>query len=176
MKRLISVRGLMVAVAVIGIALAYTGQTPQAIEHARRALEINPNSVNAHRNLGFLLAGTGNAAEAIAQYEAALRLAPNNAEIYNSFGDVLRQCLGAKGALTEDNFAYGVIDDLFEAAHMRALLVRTEVHEAIQASGKQLFGAHWTRYCILRRVPARCFGRRLGGMLARHHARGLSGR
>ena len=55
-------------------------------------------------------------------------------------GDVLRQRLGAERALAEHDLADRVVDDLLEAAHVRALLVRAEVDEAVQLGGEQLLG------------------------------------
>ena len=54
-------------------------------------------------------------------------------------GDVLRQCFRAERALAEHDLADRVVDDLLEAAHVRALLMRAEVDEAVQAGGEQLF-------------------------------------
>ena len=55
-------------------------------------------------------------------------------------GDVLRQCFRAERALAEHDLADRLVDDLLEAAHVRALLVRAEVDEAVQAGGEQLLG------------------------------------
>ena len=47
-------------------------------------------------------------------------------------GDVLGERLGAEGGLAEDHLADGVVDDLLEARHVRALLARAEVDEALE--------------------------------------------
>ena len=57
-----------------------------------------------------------------------------------------RRCAAAsvsarKRALAEHDLADRVVDDLLEAAHVRALLVRAEVDEAVEAGGEQLLGA-----------------------------------
>ena len=56
-------------------------------------------------------------------------------------GDVRGQRLGAERALAEDDLADRVVDNFLEAAHVRALLVRAEVDEAVQTGGEQLFSA-----------------------------------
>ena len=52
-------------------------------------------------------------------------------------GDVLGQRLGAERALAEDHLADRVVDDLLEARHVRALLARAEVDEAVELGGEQ---------------------------------------
>ena len=44
-------------------------------------------------------------------------------------------------ALAEDDLADGVVDNLLEPAHVRTLLVRAEVDEAVQFRVEQLFSA-----------------------------------
>ena len=53
-------------------------------------------------------------------------------------GDVLGERLGAQRALAEHHLADRVVDDLLEAAHVRALLQRAEVDEAVQARRVEL--------------------------------------
>jgi hypothetical protein len=53
-------------------------------------------------------------------------------------GDVLGQRLGPEGRLAEHDLADHVVDDLLEARHVRALLARAEVDEAVQARGEEL--------------------------------------
>ena len=52
-------------------------------------------------------------------------------------GDVLRQRLGAEARLAEDDLADRVVDDLLEARHVRALLARAEVDEAVEAARRR---------------------------------------
>ena len=56
-------------------------------------------------------------------------------------GDVLRQRLGAERALAEDDLADRLVDDLLEARHVRALLARAEVDEAVELGVEQPFHA-----------------------------------
>ena len=56
-------------------------------------------------------------------------------------GDVLGKRLRAQGRLAENDLADSVVDDLFEARHVRALLVGSQIHEAVELRRVQLFGA-----------------------------------
>ncbi len=47
-------------------------------------LQINPNDVNAHGNLGLALKERGQLDEAIAEYQKVLELNPNDARAYNN--------------------------------------------------------------------------------------------
>ena len=53
-------------------------------------------------------------------------------------GDVLGERLGAEAGLAEDHLADRVVDDLLEARHVRALLARAEVDEALELRVEQL--------------------------------------
>ena len=70
----------------LGLALASTGRTPDAIAQYEAALRLKPDFAEAHNNLGLALASTGRTPDAIAQYEAALRLKPDFAEAHNNLG------------------------------------------------------------------------------------------
>ena len=61
----------------LGIVLAKTGQTPEAIAQYEAALRLKPDYAEAHYNLGVVLAKTGQTSEAIAHFEEALRLKPD---------------------------------------------------------------------------------------------------
>jgi tetratricopeptide (TPR) repeat protein len=61
----------------LGNALVQTGRALEAVAHYKRALQIDPNSVDAHNNLGAALGQMGRISEAIEQVKAALRIKPN---------------------------------------------------------------------------------------------------
>jgi len=73
----------------LGILLANTGRTDEAMVHCRKALELDSNSSESHNNLGLLLAKTGRTDEAMAQYRKALSIRHNDAEAYNNLGNAL---------------------------------------------------------------------------------------
>jgi hypothetical protein len=56
----------------------------------------------------------------------------------HALGDVLGERLGAERALAQDHLADRLVDDLFEARHVRALLARPQVDEAFELRGEQL--------------------------------------
>ena len=66
--------------------------------------------------------------------------APRALAVAHPLGDVLGQRLGPERALAEDDLADRVVDDLLEARHVRALLARPEVDEALQPGREQLLG------------------------------------
>src|SRR5437762_2132771 len=55
------------------------------------ALAIDPQSSNAHLNLGTALVRQGELAEAIAHYEQALRIKPDHADAHANWGNALAQ-------------------------------------------------------------------------------------
>ena len=58
--------------------------------------------------------------------------------VADALGDLLREDLGLEAALAEQDLADRVVDDLLEAAHVRALLARAEVDEAVEPGHEQL--------------------------------------
>jgi pentatricopeptide repeat protein len=64
-------------------------ERPKAVAAARKALELDPNLVEAHVLLGDMAQQQWRWAEAEAAYRRALELSPNNAQAYSSFGNWL---------------------------------------------------------------------------------------
>jgi protein O-mannosyl-transferase len=75
----------------LGILLAGTNRTEEAIGHYRTALEINPDFVPAHYNLAVLLRQTGRIDEAKGHFEKALKNRPHDAKSYFLLGNALMQ-------------------------------------------------------------------------------------
>lgn len=63
-----------------GVALRRQGRVPEAIEHFRQSLNLNPRQPHVHNNLGGALASTGFQPEAEGHYRQALQLKPDYAE------------------------------------------------------------------------------------------------
>jgi tetratricopeptide (TPR) repeat protein len=64
----------------VDMAICYRniGNPQKAVEEFRKAITINPNHLNAHRNLGVVLAfDLGDKKQAAKEWEEYLRLAPN---------------------------------------------------------------------------------------------------
>jgi tetratricopeptide (TPR) repeat protein len=74
--------------------LANRGRLDEAIAHYRRALEINPQMVEAHVNLGNALQHQGDHSSAVRQWCAAIHLQPNviSISILNQTAWILATC------------------------------------------------------------------------------------
>ena len=70
----------------LGNALAARGEFGEAIDHYQKALEINPDYVEAHNNLGLALAGRGQVNAAMAQYRKALEIDADCQQAHNNLG------------------------------------------------------------------------------------------
>ena len=80
----------------------YLGRTPEAVEHFRAALRLNPDSVETHVNLATVLMNTGHADEALDEFELAKKLNPNAWAIWYDLGLLL----GAQNKNAEAEAAY----------------------------------------------------------------------
>ena len=86
-----------------GVLLRGQGETAEAIEHFRQAVQINPAYSQARVKLGLALQETGAQAEAIAHLGAALSLASEYVTLHYKLG--LLYCDKMKFALTVEEFA-----------------------------------------------------------------------
>jgi tetratricopeptide (TPR) repeat protein len=76
----------------LGFALVSHGhveEVEEAIKHFRRALELKPDYVQAHNNLGLALSGRGRFDEAIRHYRKALEIQPDYVEARINIGVAL---------------------------------------------------------------------------------------
>jgi tetratricopeptide (TPR) repeat protein len=69
--------------------LAAQGHAAEAIDQYLRALEIEPNDLNAHYNLGNALLEAGRTDQAIVQFRKALEIKPDDADTYYNLGIAL---------------------------------------------------------------------------------------
>jgi tetratricopeptide (TPR) repeat protein/mono/diheme cytochrome c family protein len=81
----------------LGAVLVRQGETAEAIEHFRRALDLDRDFADIHYNMGDALRVEGKIPEAIDAYRAALKLEPGLASAHSSLGQVL----GARGQVDE---------------------------------------------------------------------------
>jgi Flp pilus assembly protein TadD len=65
----------------LGNALIGLGDYDQAVADLRAALQLDPDSFEAHRDLGVVLALRGDREEAIAALRAALRIRPDDPQV-----------------------------------------------------------------------------------------------
>jgi tetratricopeptide (TPR) repeat protein len=73
----------------LGVALALEGFPEAAVEQYHRALELEPDYVDAHHNLAVALASQGELLEAIRHYRRALELQPERADAHHNLGIAL---------------------------------------------------------------------------------------
>jgi tetratricopeptide (TPR) repeat protein len=73
----------------LGLLLANTRRTDEAMAHYNKALELNPNYAEAHNNLGLLLVNMGKPDEAMAHYNKALEINPNYGGAHFNLGLLL---------------------------------------------------------------------------------------
>jgi tetratricopeptide (TPR) repeat protein len=72
-----------------GVALARNGQMNEAIEHYKKALQIQPEYADAYANLGATLSNQGKFDEAVVCYNRALSIKPNLVLTHSNLGDIL---------------------------------------------------------------------------------------
>jgi len=65
----------------LGMALHQVGRNSEGTEHFRKAVEVDPKSINGHTNLGRAALEEGRFSDAVGHYQAALHLDPGNREI-----------------------------------------------------------------------------------------------
>ena len=75
----------------LGVALARTGKTQEAVDQYRKVVALSPDFPDAHGNLGAALLSMGRLDEAVPELEKALALSPNYAEAHSNLGTALAQ-------------------------------------------------------------------------------------
>ncbi|MGO4882868.1 MAG: tetratricopeptide repeat protein [Bryobacteraceae bacterium] len=75
----------------LGVALAATGKSQEAMAEYLKSLQLNDQSSQAHNNLGSALAEEGKLDEALAQFERAVELNPDNARAQINLGGALAE-------------------------------------------------------------------------------------
>jgi Tfp pilus assembly protein PilF len=73
----------------LGLAIASLRDDERALDHFRRAIELEPAVPDARYNLASTLAKLGRADEAVEQYREAIRLRPNYAAAHFNLGNLL---------------------------------------------------------------------------------------
>src|SRR5206468_365561 len=79
-----------------GAAFEQAGRIDEAIAEQHKAIQLNPEAVQAHINLISLYGRLGQFEKAAESYQAALKLNPNQADIHYNYG-VLLSRQGDKG-------------------------------------------------------------------------------
>jgi len=81
------------------MALVESGRPRGGILHLTRAVQLQPDFLEARNNLGILLARAGRLEGAIAQFRAALAIAPGSAEVRKNLDFALARGASASGGL-----------------------------------------------------------------------------
>jgi tetratricopeptide (TPR) repeat protein len=85
--------------------LLQIGQETLAIEHAHKALALNPDDAEMHGNLGYLLASRGETEEALTHLDEVVRLQPQDAQGWYNRGALRMQTGDGEGALEDFDVA-----------------------------------------------------------------------
>lgn len=72
----------------LGTAYSFKGQYEKAVDEFKKAIEINPNYVNAYNNLGMAYEEMGLFDKAIVEYKKAIQLKPNYKRAHGNLGSV----------------------------------------------------------------------------------------
>jgi tetratricopeptide (TPR) repeat protein len=82
----------------VGNALLQAGQVVEAIKQYNQALQLKPDYVEAHTNLGAVLLQESHVAEAIQQFEQALQINPDYGPAQNdlAIAQALQQAASVK--------------------------------------------------------------------------------
>ncbi|MGO8680684.1 MAG: tetratricopeptide repeat protein, partial [Limisphaerales bacterium] len=117
----------------LGNALLQKGSVDEAMAHYQKALQIDPDYVDACYNLGNALLQKGAVDEAIAHYQKALQINPDYAKACNNLGNVLVQKGSVDEAIIHFQKALQIKPDFAEAHDNlgNALLRKGKVDEAI---------------------------------------------
>jgi Flp pilus assembly protein TadD len=116
----------------LGIALAQSGKTKEAIVHYEQALQVKPDLADAHYNLGISLARVGRTPEAMDHWERALQVEPDFAEVDNNLGIALAQAGRLPDAIEHLEHAVRVEPD-FADAHYNLGIALSQVGRVPEA-------------------------------------------
>jgi tetratricopeptide (TPR) repeat protein len=98
-----------------GDLLLAEGNLDVAVSHYRRAIELDPNYVQAYNNLGVALARQGKLDEAVLQYSRATELKPDHFEAFNNWGVALSRAGRFDDAATRFERALAIRSDYADA-------------------------------------------------------------
>ncbi len=130
----------------LGLAELAAGRLPEAEQHLRRAVELDPAAPEPHYNLGVVLARAGRRQEALAAYREVLRLEPAHGASRRNLGDLLMETDRPAEALAEYEGAIraqpGVGEFHFSAGNACAALGRFEAAAAYYREAVRLQPAY----------------------------------
>jgi protein O-mannosyl-transferase len=124
----------------LGRELLLKGQMDEAVQHIRRAIEIQPDLPEAHCNLGTAWLQQGRLDEAIVELRKAVEINPRFAEAHNTLGVALAQQGEIGEAISHLQKAVGISPDFAQAhSNLGAVLLKARrMEEAIDHFQKTL--------------------------------------
>ncbi len=99
----------------LGAVYVGLGRLEQAVASYTRAVQIKPESAEAHYNLGVTLSSLGKPKEAVASYDKALRIKPDYADAHYNLGNALKNLGKPEEAVSSLNKALQIKPDFAEA-------------------------------------------------------------
>lgn len=135
----------------LGIMLGSQGRGVEAVDHLRKAMDLNPRYPESRNNLGVVLYGMGRADEAVAAFREALRLKPDYPDALDNLSAALTNAgstreavdLSARAvALARENPAYRVNYGIALGAAGRHAESAAQFEEAVRF-GPGLAEARW---------------------------------
>jgi protein O-mannosyl-transferase len=99
----------------VGLMLGRQGRLPEAVDHVREALRINPAFPEAYNAMGMVLAEQGRTKEAAEYLQLALRINPKLADAHNNLGLALADQDRLPDAITHFETALRLNPDLGDA-------------------------------------------------------------
>ena len=128
----------------LGLCLSKCERIDEAIEHYRKALEIDPEFPDAHNGLGAALAGLGRYDEAEEHYRRAIKIVPNFADACNNFGLALARQGKFEEAVIQYQKALRVKPELVETyGNMGLALARCGRVDEAMASYRKAIEIKW---------------------------------
>jgi len=114
--------------------LADRGNLDQAIDHYRQALQIKPNYLPTHLNLGVALARQGRINEAEESYVKALEIQPNYPDAHYNLGNLYRAQGQSMAAVGHYEKAIALNPDLVDAHNNlgNVLIAQGQLEEAVR--------------------------------------------
>jgi tetratricopeptide (TPR) repeat protein len=110
----------------LGYVLAAQGRVIEAIEHYRKALEINPCYAEADNNLGRIFLDEGRLSEAKEYFRRAIQIKPGAEEAHNNLGIVLVGQGDVTGAFQQYQKAIELNRDYAEVYNNLAILLASQ--------------------------------------------------
>ncbi|HTY23509.1 MAG TPA: tetratricopeptide repeat protein [Desulfomonilaceae bacterium] len=100
----------------LGVALAASGNLPEAMNQYKKAIEIYPYGATIYLNLGAALEASNKLSEAIQEYAKAVAVEPNHVQAYNTLAAALKRSGDLENAVEAYRVVVG-IDPLSAAAY-----------------------------------------------------------